>query len=147
MSSAPAGPSMKDSSGSSTLGATQKVVKSVFSRGSSIGHTCYEPVLIDGRVLGPPSPARCKREAIAECREPSHFLKRKAMTKTVREFYRGAAGRRRPKPRGRSWKNIVSIGDSLAERLALQDRARQSPVDLRVGPLRAPTVLRVCRMN
>jgi len=67
-------------------------------------------------------PMKCKREAFAECREPSHFLKRRAMAQILREFYGGDANRPGCSPcRARSWKNILSIGDSAAERDALQD--------------------------
>jgi hypothetical protein len=52
------------------------------------------------------------REAKRQCRDPAQFLKTAAMTRIIKEFYRG-----------RSWKNIMSIGDSHAERLALQDVA------------------------
>lgn len=68
-----------------------------------------------------------KREACADAREPSHFLKRRTMTKLIREFYASrVCGRPRlgkHTAKGRSWKNILSIGDSDAERCALQDIA------------------------
>jgi hypothetical protein len=56
--------------------------------------------------------------AFGECRDPSQFAKTCAMERVARRFYRGRDGMRRaPK----SWKNILGIGDSSAERLALQD--------------------------
>mmetsp|Transcript_104471 Transcript_104471/g.261914 ORF Transcript_104471/g.261914 Transcript_104471/m.261914 type:complete len:385 (-) Transcript_104471:44-1198(-) len=67
-------------------------------------------------------PTLCQREAFAECREPSHFLKRHAMAQVIRDFY-GSPSKRSSSACGkaRSWKNILSIGDSSAERDALQD--------------------------
>lgn len=74
------------------------------------------------------------REAFGDCREPTHYLKRRAMSRVIRDFYE--TSRRTLKQaiwdmqvshtgcstrKARSWKNIVSIGDSAAERLALQD--------------------------
>jgi hypothetical protein len=49
-----------------------------------------------------------------DCRDPSHFFKTQAMKQVIKKFYKTG-------PRSRSWKNIVSIGDSCAERFALQD--------------------------
>eukprot|EP00429_Kryptoperidinium_foliaceum_P003679 CAMPEP_0176016110 /NCGR_PEP_ID=MMETSP0120_2-20121206/7680_1 /TAXON_ID=160619 /ORGANISM="Kryptoperidinium foliaceum, Strain CCMP 1326" /LENGTH=347 /DNA_ID=CAMNT_0017349093 /DNA_START=55 /DNA_END=1098 /DNA_ORIENTATION=+ len=67
-------------------------------------------------------PVAVRRCALGDGQEPSHFLKRRAMTKVIRQFYRRATYRRsQAKPRERSWKNVMSIGDSMAERLALQD--------------------------
>uniref|UniRef100_A0A6U6WAB0 Uncharacterized protein n=1 Tax=Zooxanthella nutricula TaxID=1333877 RepID=A0A6U6WAB0_9DINO len=64
-------------------------------------------------------PTPFKRQAFADCREPSQYLKRRAMARVIQDFYtgrlEGIAGR------ARSWKNILSIGDSWAERNALQD--------------------------
>mmetsp|Transcript_63683 Transcript_63683/g.136870 ORF Transcript_63683/g.136870 Transcript_63683/m.136870 type:complete len:333 (-) Transcript_63683:233-1231(-) len=61
-------------------------------------------------------PTRTFREAGAECRDPNQFLKKQALLRAIKEFY----------VRGNhaiSCKNILSIGDSSAERLALQDVA------------------------
>jgi len=75
-----------------------------------------EELEIPVRLARASVPAWRKREAFRECRDPSHFLKRWTMKKVISDFYRcGATG----KPR--SWKNVMSIGDSDAERLALQD--------------------------
>jgi len=63
-------------------------------------------------------PKRDKRQAFAEGREPSTYLKRRTMMKVVRNFYRTSIGN---ETKERSWKNVVSIGDSTAEKLALQD--------------------------
>lgn len=59
---------------------------------------------------------RSMREACSDTRDPSQFLKKRAMKQVIRKFYckDGKRG-------GRSWKNVVSIGDSEAEQLALQD--------------------------
>lgn len=57
-------------------------------------------------------PTRCMREAFADGRSPSHYLKRRAMAKVIRENARSRRG---------GWKHIVSIGDSEAEQHALQD--------------------------
>lgn len=59
--------------------------------------------------------SRQLRAARSDRRDPSHFLKAQAMKRVIRKFYHGN------KHGGRSWKNILSIGDSEAERLALQD--------------------------
>jgi len=57
-------------------------------------------------------------------------LKARAMERVVRRFYSKSRGRRGGQ--GRSWKNILSIGDSMAERLALQDVVfRRQQVDRR----------------
>jgi hypothetical protein len=63
------------------------------------------------------------RESRGDAREPAHFLKRKAMARAIKNFYREPNFLRRAMRVGtrRSWKNIISIGDSQAERLALQD--------------------------
>jgi len=52
-------------------------------------------------------------------------LKAKAMERVLRCFYGKCHGPR--KGQGRSWKNVLSIGDSSAERLALQDVVFQHP--------------------
>jgi hypothetical protein len=61
------------------------------------------------------------RSAFSDERDPSHFLKTKAMEKTIKRFYKRDASGGTRKGSQRSWKNVVSIGDSSAERLALQD--------------------------
>jgi len=58
-------------------------------------------------------PVKQKRQACSNDRDPSQYLKTCAMQRAVRDFY--------TKGRRRSWKNLVSIGDSSAERCALQD--------------------------
>jgi hypothetical protein len=58
-----------------------------------------------------------RHDAFADCRNPSQFAKTHAMERVIRKFYRRDDGMRSRK----SWKNILSIGDSTAERLALQD--------------------------
>jgi len=66
---------------------------------------------------------RIKRCAYNNDRDPSHYLKTQAMERIIKRFYKSASplnGSECP-GRPRSWKNIISIGDSLAERLALQD--------------------------
>jgi hypothetical protein len=69
--------------------------------------------------------ARPASECLAskgDCRDASQFLKTKAMQKVVNECYRSPAlSSPDGAPKKRSWKNIVSIGDSSAEQLALQD--------------------------
>jgi hypothetical protein len=64
---------------------------------------------------------RNSRGCRKECREPSQFLKTQAIAKVVRDFYSGPELEQDGSPKKRSWKNIMSIGDSSAERLALQD--------------------------
>mmetsp|Transcript_110764 Transcript_110764/g.357430 ORF Transcript_110764/g.357430 Transcript_110764/m.357430 type:complete len:347 (-) Transcript_110764:121-1161(-) len=65
-------------------------------------------------------PRSSMREAFAEAREPSQFLKTRAMKQVIVDFYRnGCRNDRRKRPR--SWKNLLSVGDSEAERHALQD--------------------------
>jgi len=54
-----------------------------------------------------------QRQACSNDRDPSQYLKTRAMQRAIRDFY--SRGRRR------SWKNVLSIGDSSAERCALQD--------------------------
>jgi len=71
------------------------------------------------------------RSAFSDNRDPSQFSKMKAMERVINKFYKKGDGRRPSKmssyscessaSRKRSWKNIISIGDSVAERLALQD--------------------------
>jgi hypothetical protein len=72
-------------------------------------------------------PYRVKRAAFMDDRDPSQFLKTKAMENVIKRFYKQGGsslslsrivGRTAKK---RSWKNIISIGDSRAERWALQD--------------------------
>mmetsp|Transcript_120004 Transcript_120004/g.233651 ORF Transcript_120004/g.233651 Transcript_120004/m.233651 type:complete len:357 (-) Transcript_120004:131-1201(-) len=58
-------------------------------------------------------PVDQQRQACSDDRDPSQYLKTRAMQRAVRDFYN--EGRRR------SWKNLLSIGDSSAERCALQD--------------------------
>lgn len=60
-------------------------------------------------------PQRLRRSALSDDRDPSQYLKFKAMEKAVKQFYKHS--RARP----RSWKNVISMGDSCAERLAVQD--------------------------
>lgn len=66
--------------------------------------------VIEARVI---ASTRHIREACADGRDPSHYLKSLAIKRLVREFYQQGTSR--------SWKNIISVGDSHAERLALQD--------------------------
>jgi hypothetical protein len=54
-----------------------------------------------------------------ECRDRSQFLKTQAMSKVIKDFYSSPV--QDGPQRKRSWKNIMSIGDSPAERLAFQD--------------------------
>mmetsp|Transcript_109815 Transcript_109815/g.218096 ORF Transcript_109815/g.218096 Transcript_109815/m.218096 type:complete len:358 (-) Transcript_109815:475-1548(-) len=57
-------------------------------------------------------------------------LKARAMERVIRRFYSKSHGQ--TKRQGRSWKNVLSIGDSMAERLALQDVVfRRRQVDKR----------------
>lgn len=58
-----------------------------------------------------------------EGRDPSQYLKQKTISKVLRGFYRTVKRRSSDpsRPRGRSWKNVLSIGDSTAERFAVQD--------------------------
>lgn len=56
-----------------------------------------------------------RRQLQSDGREPAHFLKTRAMKRIIRKFYGSGTHRKR------SWKNILSIGDSEAERCALQD--------------------------
>jgi len=58
-------------------------------------------------------PKKQQRQACSNDRDPSQYLKTRAMQRAIRDFY--SRGRRR------SWKNVLSIGDSSAERCALQD--------------------------
>jgi hypothetical protein len=63
------------------------------------------------------------RASVSDCRESSQYLKKVAMKRVLKNFYKNgnmftrALGLRKT----RSWHNIISIGDSDAERLALQD--------------------------
>lgn len=52
--------------------------------------------------------------------DPGKDMKGKAMAAVLKRFYGGRSGRGTAAG-PRSWKNVVSIGDSLAERWALQD--------------------------
>jgi hypothetical protein len=62
-------------------------------------------------------PSRYLRRAREEENELQKVLKTRAMSQTIKKFYsRGSSD-----PAGRSWKNVISVGDSAAERLALQD--------------------------
>merc|ERR1711924_80102 len=64
---------------------------------------------------------RIRRQAFSDDRDPSQYLKTKAMERVIKKFYSGG-GHMMMKPgssRPRSWKNIIGIGDSCAERLAL----------------------------
>lgn len=54
--------------------------------------------------------ARELRQSAGNDRDASHYLKTRAMQTVIKAFYEK-----------KSWKNIISIGDSEAERLALQD--------------------------
>lgn len=54
------------------------------------------------------------RQANGDGRDPSHFLKTRTMKRVIKKFYGSGEHHR-------SWKNILSIGDSEAERCALQD--------------------------
>jgi len=66
---------------------------------------------------------RIRRGAFSDDRDPSQYLKTKAMQRLIKQFYKGGGRMSRSlgATRPRSWKNIVSIGDSECERLALQD--------------------------
>jgi len=66
---------------------------------------------------------RMWRRARSDDREPSHYLKTRAMEHIIKKFYKspGILSRGGLPGGKRSWKNIISIGDSPAERLALQD--------------------------
>jgi hypothetical protein len=61
------------------------------------------------------------REAFGDCRDPSQYLKKKAMLRVVKQFYKSRGYLQGFLRNQRSWKNVISIGDSDAERLALQD--------------------------
>lgn len=59
-------------------------------------------------------------------------LKAKAMELVVRRFYSRKSNDLQTRGQSRSWKNVLSIGDSSAERLALQDVVfRRQQVDRR----------------
>jgi hypothetical protein len=62
---------------------------------------------------------RLWRQAFSDDRDPSQFFKTKAMEKVIKQFHKTPS--RFGSRKSRSWKNIISIGDSVAERLALQD--------------------------
>jgi hypothetical protein len=59
-------------------------------------------------------PSRYLKRAREEEMDLTKVLKTRAMSQIIKKFYGMGRG-------GRSWKNIISIGDSAAERLALQD--------------------------
>lgn len=65
---------------------------------------------------------RIKRCAFSDDRNPSQYLKTRAMEHVIKKFYKSSGLFTVPgRSCKRSWKNIISIGDSAAERLALQD--------------------------
>lgn len=65
---------------------------------------------------------RLRRQAFSDDRDPSQYLKTKAMEGVIKQFYKsGSRSSLTSGARPRSWKNIISIGDSSAERLAVQD--------------------------
>jgi hypothetical protein len=67
------------------------------------------------------------RSAFVDNRDPSHFLKAESMKRVITKFYNTGYSKFRIGARTfsalktRSWKNVLSIGDSRAERYALQD--------------------------
>jgi len=63
------------------------------------------------------------RDAFRDTRSPSQYLKTQVMKKVVQDFYTSSNGNTMQGElrKRRSWKNIMSIGDSEWERLALQD--------------------------
>jgi hypothetical protein len=63
--------------------------------------------------------SRFVRKAREEENDLTKVLKTRAMSKMIKKFY--GHGRDGSKSRNRSWKNVISIGDSSAERSALQD--------------------------
>lgn len=68
-------------------------------------------------------PQRILRSAFSDDRDPAQYLKTQAMENVIKRFYKSSGTMRRivGGAKSRSWKNIISIGDSRAERLALQD--------------------------
>lgn len=64
-------------------------------------------------------PPRLLRMATQEGQDLGKVLKTRAMEKVVKRFYGRGRGHNGEKPR--SWKNVISIGDSPGERLAVQD--------------------------
>mmetsp|Transcript_19519 Transcript_19519/g.56790 ORF Transcript_19519/g.56790 Transcript_19519/m.56790 type:complete len:356 (+) Transcript_19519:132-1199(+) len=56
-----------------------------------------------------------------ECHDLGKLLKTRAFLMVVKNFYRNGAVCQRRATKERSWKNVISIGDSPSERLALQD--------------------------
>jgi hypothetical protein len=73
-------------------------------------HGLLDELGIDTVLAREDATRNTKLQAHGDCRDPSQFLKTKAMKRTINKFYKK-----------RSWKNVISIGDSQAERLALQD--------------------------
>jgi len=59
-------------------------------------------------------PQRLMRIAQHEEMNVGKLLKQKAMQRTIKRFYMSGS-------EARSWKNVLSIGDSMAERWAIQD--------------------------
>jgi hypothetical protein len=66
---------------------------------------------------------RLRRSAFSDDRDPAQYLKTKAMERILKQFHRegGRVSRTLGTAGSRPWKNIVSFGDSTAERFALQD--------------------------
>lgn len=56
-----------------------------------------------------------------ECHDLGKLLKTRAFLMVVKSFYRRHGDTRGKPNKERSWKNVISIGDSASERLALQD--------------------------
>jgi len=84
----------------------------------------FRELNIDVKYSTADVPASVLHEASIDDRSPGHYLKRRAMGKVVRDFYSGprAEGLNEGRAtKARSWKNVVSIGDSEDERLAIQD--------------------------
>lgn len=71
-------------------------------------------------------PLRYERMVFEEAIDLAKILKARAMTRVLKKFY--GTGRS-SSARARSWKNVLSVGDSAGERLAIQDviwRRRQT---------------------
>jgi hypothetical protein len=68
-------------------------------------------------------PRHLLRNAFRNNRDPSQYLKTKTMQDLTKRFYK--KGNSIFPQRGRSWKNVISLGDSVAERYALQDMVMQ----------------------
>lgn len=60
------------------------------------------------------------RNAFKNNRDPSTYLKTRTMERLAKHFYKGKS-HLLSSSRRRAWKNIISIGDTVAERHALQD--------------------------